>query len=413
VLASPGGEIVRWLGTLTDIHDVKLAQEALSDADRQKNAFLAILSHELRNPLAPIKNSLLILERAPPGGEQAKRAHAVIARQVQQLTRLVDDLLEVTRITRNKIQLQREHLDLNALVRGTLEDHRPSFENNEVRLELTVSPTPVFVDGDRNRIAQIVGNLLQNAVKFTERGGRTVVEVSADAATARATLRVADTGAGLAPEMLERLFQPFMQADNTLDRSKGGLGLGLALVKSLAELHGGEVWAHSEGVGRGAEFVVRLPLAPERPSLPTPVRPDGVAPNRRVLVIEDNVDAANSLREVLELRGHQVAVAYSGPEGIERSRELRPEVVLCDIGLPGMDGYGVAQALRSDPALGSTFLVAVSGYARADDVQRAYAAGFERHISKPLTLRVLEEVLAAVPPTDQNPERTLARDQGG
>jgi PAS domain S-box-containing protein len=403
-----GGEVVRWLGTLTDIHDLKLAQEALRDSDRQKNAFLAILSHELRNPLAPIKNSLFILERTSPGGEQAKRAHAVIARQVEQLTRLVDDLLEVTRITRNKIQLQREPLELNALVRGTLEDHRPSFDENEVRLELSTASTPVFVDGDRNRLAQIIGNLLQNAAKFTAPGGRTRVEVSADPATARATLRVADTGAGLAPEMLDRLFQPFMQADTTLDRSKGGLGLGLALVKGLVELHGGEVRAHSDGVGRGAEFVVHLPLAPGRPlvaTLPASVSP---ARLRRVLVIEDNVDAANSLRESLELSGHQVAVAHSGPQGIDRARELRPEVVLCDIGLPGMDGYGVARALRSDPVLRSTFLVAVSGYALAEDLQRAYAAGFERHLSKPVSLDVLEQVLADVPTGDVRRDRAVA-----
>jgi PAS domain S-box-containing protein len=398
------GEIVRWLGTATDIHDVKLAQEALRDADRQKNAFLAVLSHELRNPLAPIKNSLLILERASPGGDQARRAHAVIARQVEQLTRLVDDLLEVTRITRNKIELQRERLELNALVRGTLEDHRTSFEEHGVRLELVTAPAPVFVDGDRNRIAQVTGNLLQNAAKFTGRGGRTTVEVSADPATMRGILRVADTGVGIDPEVLRRLFQPFMQGETTLDRSKGGLGLGLALVKSLVELHGGDVRAHSEGIGRGAEFVVRLPLAPpERPSLAAPTRPGGAARRRRVLIVEDNVDAADSLREVLELGGHEVAVAWTGPDGIERARRMRPEIVLCDIGLPGMDGYAVARALRSDPLLRSIFLVALSGYALADDVQRAYAAGFDRHLSKPPDLDALELALAAAPIAEAPP----------
>jgi PAS domain S-box-containing protein len=304
------------------------ANAELLEADRRKNDFIATLSHELRNPLAPIQNSTYILEHAAPGGDQARRAIAVIDRQAGQLSRLVDDLLDVTRISRNKIQLQRQMLELNDLARHTMEDQRSLFEKAEVRLELHPAERPVFVSADWNRLAQVLGNLLQNAAKFTGRGGSTQVSIHADAAASRAVVRVADTGVGIAPEMLSRLFEPFSQADATLERSKGGLGLGLALVKGLVELHGGDVMAHSPGLGKGAEFIVRLPLAVEDVAAP---RPCGRATRggRRVLIIEDNIDAADSLSEVLRFGEHEVAVAYTGPEGIARAREFRPEVVLC------------------------------------------------------------------------------------
>ncbi|MBI5548982.1 MAG: hybrid sensor histidine kinase/response regulator, partial [Deltaproteobacteria bacterium] len=311
------------------------ANAQLLEADRRKNEFLAVLSHELRNPLAPIKSSIFILNRAEPGGDQARRAQAVIERQVDLLAHLVDDLLDVTRITRNKIQLQKQPLELNELVHRTMEDHRALFEKSEVCLELAPAPEPIFVSGDWSRLAQVLGNLLQNAAKFTVRGGITRVIVSRDLQAMRAVIRVADTGAGMAPAMLSRLFQPFMQADTTLDRGKGGLGLGLALVKGIVELHGGEIAAHSAGLGKGAEFVVRLPLAQATAAhgrgAPQAARPS----RRRVLIIEDNVDAADSLRDVLEFGEHEVAVAHDGREGLTKARELRPEVVLCDIGLPG------------------------------------------------------------------------------
>ena len=368
------------------------ANAQLVDADRHKNEFLAILSHELRNPLAPIKNSLYVLERAAPGGEQARRAQKVIGRQSGQLARLVDDLLDVTRITRNKIQLQRQRLDLNEVVQRTLEDQRSLFEDSEVQLDLTPAPAPVFVNADSNRIAQVVGNLLQNAGKFTARGGS--VRVSVRVESDQAEIRVADTGAGIAPELLNRLFEPFMQADATLDRSKGGLGLGLALVKGLIELHGGTVSAHSDGLGKGAAFTIRLPLE-KAPSLPDSAASKASrSPPRRVLVIEDNVDAANSLRELLELGEHQVAVAYTGPDGIAQARAFQPDVILCDIGLPEMDGYQVARALRADDAHREAVLVALSGYALPDDLQRASDAGFDAHLAKPPSAEKIEEVLA-------------------
>jgi PAS domain S-box-containing protein len=235
-------------------------ERSLREMDERKNEFIAVLSHELRNPLAPIKNSLYILDRAVPGGAQAQRAKAVIGRQVELLSRLVDDLLDVTRIARNKVQLHRERLDLNRLVERALDDHRSAFEKNAVELELERSPIPALVHGDPARLTQVIGNLLQNAAKFTPRGGRTRLSVSTDSKNGKAIIRVTDTGVGMTPETLSRMFEPFMQADKTLDRSKGGLGLGLALVKGLIALHDGEVTAHSAGLGQGAEFVVRLPL---------------------------------------------------------------------------------------------------------------------------------------------------------
>lgn len=401
-VAFEGGRPVRLTGTVQDVTRRKETEQALRDADRRKNQFLAVLSHELRNPLAPIKNSLFILDRAAPGGEQARRAHAVIDRQTEQLSRLVDDLLDVTRITSGKVQLQRQRLELNELVRRTIEDYRTLFERSEVALELTPAPAPVYVDGDWSRLAQVVGNLLQNAAKFTARHGQTHVTVKSEPAAGRAEIRIIDTGIGMTHQMLARLFEPFSQADDTLDRSKGGLGLGLALVKGLVELHGGEIVADSEGLGKGAEFVLRLPISEAE----TAVRPEALrrgVPHRRrrVLIIEDNPDAADSLCEALELGAHEVEVAYSGPEGLDRARRFHPDIVLCDIGLPGMDGYEVARAIRTDETLKGTFLVALSGYAQPEDVQRAQQAGFEWHLAKPPNLDKLEELLSSLP--DRNP----------
>jgi PAS domain S-box-containing protein len=386
---------------IRDITARKQAQEALREAnerlrqaDRAKNEFLAVLSHELRNPLAPIKNSLYILERAAPGGEQARRAQAIVARQVDQLGRLVDDLLDVTRIARNKLALQRSRLELGQLVRRTLEDYRPVFDRAGVCLELETDRSAVHVDADGQRMAQVVGNLLSNAAKFTPRGGRVVVKVGADVAAGRAVVTVADTGLGLTPEMEVYVFEPFMQAVEALDRREGGVGLGLALVKGVVELHGGDVSASSAGPGQGSRFVVRLPLDLSEPA---PVERRAAATrerHRRVLVIEDNVDAADSLRDVLQIQGHEVAVAYDGGSGIALAREFRPDVVLCDIGLPGTDGYAVARALRADEALRGARLVALSGYALAEDQQRASEAGFDQHLTKPPSFERLAGVLA-------------------
>jgi PAS domain S-box-containing protein len=401
---APDGRPVRMDGMVMDVTERKAAEaaareanEQLREADRQKDRFLATLSHELRNPLAPIRNSLYILDRAAPGGEQARRAQAIIHRQVGQLTWLIDDLLDITRISHGKVQLQRERLDLNELAHHTVEDHRTAFVRSDVRLEVLPAPTEVWILGDRVRLAQVVGNLLQNAAKFTPRGGKVTVSIEPDPARGRAVLAVRDTGSGITPEMLPRLFHPFTQADATLDRSKGGLGLGLALVKGLVELHGGSVSAASGGPGKGSTFTVSLPLeAAAARGTPAGRGAEGDGAPRRVLVIEDNEDAADTLREVLELEEHVVEVAYDGREGLQRARAFQPDVVLCDIGLPGMDGYQVARQLRADPELGRVGLIAVSGYAQPEDVAAARAAGFEVHLAKPPSLEALERALVEV-----------------
>jgi signal transduction histidine kinase len=379
----------------------KRAEEDLREADRRKDEFLAVLSHELRNPLAPIKNSLFILDRVPPEGEQAGRARGVIERQMDQLTRLIDDLLDMTRITRNKIVLQREPLELNRLVRQAIDDHRSLLHRHELDLEERLASKPMWVHGDGARLAQVVSNLLQNAAKFTGRGGSIQVSIDEEIVVRGnpsprwANIRVRDTGVGMDPDTLASLFQPFMQADSSLDRSKGGLGLGLALVKGVVQLHGGEVSARSDGLGKGSEFFIRLPLEEAPASQPSNENQRPPVSRRRVLVIEDNIDAAESLREALELDEHEVTVAHNGQEGLAKAREVHPEVVLCDIGLPEMDGYAVARAFRADPALRNTFLVALTGYGLPEDLRKAAEAGFQQHLVKPPSLEKLEELLGS------------------
>jgi len=391
------GEVTCWAGINLDISRLKRAEDSrresearLREADRRKNDFLAMLSHELRNPLMPIRNSLYILDRVAPGGEEARRARIVIDRQVRHLSRLVDDLLDVVRITSGKINVQPERLDLGDVVRRAAEDHCAIFAGNGVELEVAIAASEFRLLADPARLAQVIGNLLQNAAKFTPRGGRVTLTLERDGGLA--VLRVRDTGVGIAPEMLGRVFEPFTQADISLDRSRGGLGLGLALVKTLVTLHGGTVEGASGGLGCGATFTVRLPLEAMAAAKEAP---GSVAPHarRRVLVIDDNADAADSMCELLELSGHEVAVAYGGPEGIERARDFKPEIVLSDIGLLGMDGFAVARALRRDEASRKVFLAALSGYALPEDIRKATEAGFDRHLAKPASVEALAAVL--------------------
>ncbi|HXY40302.1 MAG TPA: ATP-binding protein [Vicinamibacteria bacterium] len=376
---------------------LRAANEQLQEADRRKDEFLAVLSHELRNPLAPIRNSLFILDRLGVPGEPARQALAVIGRQVDQLSRLVNDLLDVTRVTRGKISLHREPLELGELVRRTVEDHRSVFGEAAVRVVLEVAPMPLPVEGDASRLAQVVGNLLQNAAKFTPSGGCVRVSLTAEPPASRVVLKVADNGLGMASETLARLFQPFQQADSTIDRSRGGLGLGLALAKGLVELHGGEINATSAGLGRGAEFTVLLPLSAGAATDAAPTVPARPAVARRVVVVDDNVDSADTLRDALRVWGHEVATAHDGYEALVQARTFQPDVLLCDIGLPGMDGYGVARAMRADPGLRRITLVALSGYASPEDISRAREAGFDHHLAKPADLERLARLLAASP----------------
>ncbi len=381
--------------------ELRRSNELLEEQDRRKNEFLAMLSHELRNPLAPLRNALWLLDRAPPGGEQAATAKEILNRQVIQLTRLVDDLLDVTRISRGKVLLQKTRVDLHEVIRRTIEDHRTLFGAREVSLAVALEALPLWIDADATRIAQVVGNLLTNAAKFSRSGGS--VAISTERASGGwAVLRVRDDGVGIPADLLGRIFEPFTQAESSSPyRSQGGLGLGLSLVKGLAELHGGRVEARSDGPDRGAELVVTLPLASELPvikmSLP-PARDH--APRRRVLVVEDNLDAAETLRDMLLMWNHEVEVAHDGREGLEKARAFRPEIVLCDIGLPLMDGYELAHAIRVDPALAPAFLVAVTGYALPEDQRRSADAGFDVHLRKPVLIDAIEEILATAPRRD-------------
>jgi len=373
----------------------KIAKD-LQEADERKNEFLAVLSHELRNPLTTISNSLQILEQATPGKDQAIRAQNVIKRQIRQLSRLVDDLLDITRITQNRIELKKKRFDLIELVRRTVEDHRPVFQKNGLYLEAELPSCAVFINADEARIMQVIGNLLHNAAKFTDKGGRTRVFVNCDASQKQAAIHVVDSGIGLEPDMLSSIFEPFVQAPKTLDRSYGGLGLGLALSKVLIEMHGGTISARSEGLGKGSEFIVHLPIEDTLKDN-VQVTPNVSVNARKILVIDDIVDLADTLGELLEFKNYQVAVAYSGPEGLVKAREFLPEIVLCDIGLPKMDGYEVARAFRADAKLKNVFMVALSGYAMPRDVKQAADAGFNYHLAKPVELDTLEQIISQVP----------------
>jgi signal transduction histidine kinase len=367
--------------TIRDVTELKGAIEALRDADRRKDEYLAILSHELRNPLAPIRSAVFLLERADPASEGARRAREVIARQVTHLARMVDDLLDVSRIASGRIELRRVRLDLAELIRRAGDDHAPMFGAAGIALDVELPGGPVDVDGDATRLAQVVGNLLQNSAKFTARGGR--VTLSLSTTDAEAVIRVRDTGVGIAPALIDRVFEPFVQEERTLARSRGGLGLGLPLVKGLAELHGGSAEARS-GDGAGAEITVRLPLATATGAGSTAdTAEEATAGGRRVLVVDDNVDAAAALCDVVAHFGHSVEAVHDGAAAVARARESHPDVVLCDIGLPGMDGYEVAREIRSDAELQGIRLVAVSGYAQPEDRARAARAGFDAHVAKP------------------------------
>jgi two-component system CheB/CheR fusion protein len=392
-LHDDSGAATRLIGIVHDVTDRKEAENALREADTRKTEFLATLSHELRNPLAPILYALTTLDQASPGGGKAKRAREILERQVTHLSHLVDDLLDVARISRGAIELHREPIELNALLRRTVEDHRAGFESRGIACDVMLHDADLWLDADGTRLVQVIGNLLGNAMKFTPRSGRVTIALTREGDAA--VLRIRDTGIGIDAETLGQLFTPFKQARQALDRTTGGLGLGLALVKALVELHGGTVAAASGGANEGTEVTLRLPLvaAPARTEDVAP--PPAVSP-RRVLVIEDNVDSADTLRSLLEIAGHEVRVSHDGPSGIEMARAFRPDVVLCDIGLPGMNGYDVAQTLRADEAVAPAVLVALSGYALRQDRERSAEAGFEYHLAKPPSLRELQKIVATM-----------------
>jgi PAS domain S-box-containing protein len=391
------GHIVRWYGTCTDIDDQKRAQEALQEADRRKDEFLAMLAHELRNPLAPIRNALHIMGMHQLDDPELADARAVVERQVQQLAGMVDDLLDVFQITLHKITLRKELLDLAQLIKLTVEDYRRALEDTGRTVTLEAPAEPVWVLGDSTRLAQVLSNLLLNASKFTNPGDEVAVRVAPDDKGQRAIVMVRDTGVGIAPDVLPHVFEIFTQANQGLARGQGGLGIGLSLVKGLVELHGGNVQASSGGPGCGTELSFWLPLSKKAP-VPTKALPPPAVPAQqlRILIVEDNQDTAKTLRVLLKRYGHEVTLAHAGTTGVETAKRWHPDVVLCDLGLPEMDGYGVARTLRNDPDTASTRLIAVSGYGQEEDRKRSEEAGFDLHLTKPVDPAELQRLLAVL-----------------
>ena len=369
--------------------------EALEEASRKTNEFLAMLAHELRNPLAPMANALKLLARAPTSDPTELWVREVLERQTGQMSRLVDDLLDVSRVTRAAMVLDRKPLDARKSLRNALDAARQWIEEGRHRLILEIADERLEVDGDEVRLNQVFQNLLHNAAKYTPEGGE--IHVAARREGDEAVISVRDSGVGMAPELVESAFEIFKQGSQSLDRPHGGLGVGLTLVQRLVHLHGGSVQARSEGPGKGAEFIVRLPLRAEPAIIDAASlsREDGkhAGTPRRVLVVDDNQDAAHALRLLLETDGHDVMVAADGAAGLALAREHRPDVVLLDIGLPTLNGYEIATRIRADPALEGTVLVAVTGYGQMHDRARASASGFDHHLVKPVEFRALQELL--------------------
>jgi signal transduction histidine kinase len=405
----------------------------LAEADAHKNEFLAMLGHELRNPLAPIRNALRIMKRRGLADPDLCWARDVVEHQLHQLGRLVNDLQEISRVTNGKIRLQKEPVDVATLVAFAVETSRPSIDANHHRLAIALPPGPVLVEVDAIRMAQVLSNLLNNAAKYTKTAGQIRLAVAIE--KAEVVFRVRDNGIGIAPEMVSRIFDRFAQADHALDRAQGGLGLGLSLVRSLVEMHGGTVQARSDGLDRGSEFIVRLPrlpaaaatakpragaraelvrepepdpepepesapeavMSPSRQGPPHPEPPD--RPARRVLVVDDDPTSAQSMAMILKLEGYLVQVAYDGEAALEAVRSFRPEAVLMDIGLPGIDGHEVARRLRQDPDLASglALLAAVTGHAEAEARRRSREAGFDHHLVKPVDPDAVLALLDSLP----------------
>jgi len=379
-------------------HERTRALEALRDADRRKDDFLAMLAHELRNPLAPIRNAVEIL-RLSEDRAVRDRARDLVGRQVEHLARLVDDLLEVSRITRGKVVLQKEPVPLAAIVRSALDTARPLLDAQRHELVVGEVPEDVWIDVDAVRMSQVLGNLLHNAAKFTPSGGR--IAVSAAVRGDGVEIVVEDNGVGIPGDVLPGIFELFAQADRSLDRSQGGLGIGLSLVKGLVEMHGGKVAAESAGAGAGSRFTVSLPRSvvvdPPRAKAPRPAAAPAALRARRVLLVEDNADAAEAVLLLLRELGHDVSVVHDGLQALGAAEAFDPDIVLLDIGLPGMDGYELARRMRGMPRLADAFIVAVSGYGQEKDRQRSAAAGFDAHLVKPVDPRAFIAVISGAP----------------
>jgi PAS domain S-box-containing protein len=396
------GRVFRMAGIAEDITERRHAEDALREADRRKDEFLATLAHELRNPLAPICNAVELLQSAQGNQPVMEQAQVVLKRQLGHLVRLIDDLLEISRITRGKLQLRNERMELSAAVSSAVESTRPLIDACGHELTIGLPPEPIYLDADSTRLAQIFTNLLNNAAKYAETGGH--IWLTARRNGDHVSISVRDTGIGIAPEHLDQIFEMFSQAMPALERAQGGLGIGLALVRGLVELHGGTVEAHSDGPGQGSEFIVRLPLAdppvekapPEQPQDLS--RPLGPTAQSRILVVDDNPDTTATLAMILKGLGHHVHMAHNGLEAVHAAAAFRPEIVLLDIGLPKMNGYEVAQRIRQQPRDHKVTLVAVTGWGQQEDRRRAIEAGFDHHLTKPVEAAALVRLLASLAP---------------
>jgi PAS domain S-box-containing protein len=391
------GRLLGAVNVLVDISGRKRAEDLLREADRSKDEFIATLAHELRNPLAPIRNAVQILQHRVPPIPDLQWALEVIERQMHQMMHLVDDLLDLGRVTSNKLELDKTRRPLVEAVHTALQIGKPLIEASGQQLELDLPPEAVYIEADLPRLAQVISNLLNNASKFTARAGRIVLSARREGDDA--VVRVRDTGIGIPAEMLPRIFEPFTQVDHSLERATGGLGIGLTLARRVVELHGGSLSAHSEGPGKGSEFVVRLPLAAQAPQARDETRHPDAAPPRpglTILVVDDNVDSAVSLSMLLSLSGHQVRTAHDGYEGVHTAEEFRPNVVLLDIGLPGMNGYDTARRIREQPWGSDMLLIAITGWGQEADRHLSRDAGFDHHLVKPVSPVTLMQVLQKV-----------------
>jgi PAS domain S-box-containing protein len=397
-LATDASDEPVWMVTLTDITLIKRAERTLREADRRKDEFLAMLAHELRNPLAPIRSAVGVMERIQVADPTYSWGLQMINRQVDHMVRLVDDLLDVSRLTHGKIGLKMSRVNLAVLVERAIETSRPGIESRRHRMHVALPAKAVYLECDPVRIAQVISNLLNNAAKFTPPGG--TISLAAEASDTHVTVCVKDSGIGISPEQLHTVFDLFAQADQSLERSEGGLGIGLTLVYRLVEAHGGSVAAFSAGLGQGSRFTVRLPLA-RAGSAPSVAGAGGDAvrtPTYRVLIVDDNADSCEALQMLLEMLGHEVRKALDGPAALELTRTFSPHLVLCDLGLPGMDGYEVVQRLRADAGEHQPVVAAITGYGQDEDRRRTQGAGFDHHLVKPVDWKAIESLIESLAP---------------
>ena len=388
-------------GTVADITDRKLGEHErehlvarLGEQDQRKDEFLATLAHELRNPLAPIRNGLQIMRRAPGDAEATERILAMMERQLGQMVHLIDDLMDLSRISRGKINLRKERIELAKAIQQAIEASRPFIAQGEHELLIKFPPDPIHVDADLTRLAQVFSNLLNNAAKFTDRGG--CIRLTMQQLGADAVVWIQDNGIGIPAPMLPHVFEMFTQVDGDLGRSQGGLGIGLSIVKRLVEMHGGSIEARSEGPGSGSEFVVRLPVALPGAGDQPADKPDTVhaTARHRILVVDDNVDAAETLALMLTMIGHETLTAHDGLEALDVAAAFRPGVIVLDIGMPKLNGYEAARLIRQQAWGTDMVLIALTGWGQEEDKRRALEAGFDSHLVKPVLPEALEKLLA-------------------